>query len=606
MKSITKISLDFQRENYGATIQVMQNDSNSRVLIAELTDNGNPWVAPIGASAQVLFLRPDGAKGVYDKLANGQPATAIKGSTVEITMSREMIAVPGIVSASICFTDSELDQLTVFPFEIDVEESPFDGAEPTQDVVRLQWLEDELGKWLKKAAESGEFDGPPGKTPVSGVDYFTPAEVQQFEDAVYDRAVQKIDPVLESAGAATQAAGTAAKNADVKAKAAETAAQGADTAAAGANQAAAEASKQSSVAGEAANGANHAAGLANAAAEGAKQAAQRADTAAQSAGQAAQEATSAAVAAGTAASDANTAAQAVSGAAEKAETAANAANDAAAAIPEKIAGKLDKPAAHPVVGQILKVQKINPDGTFAVAWADDGGGTVSDVQIDGKTIVQDGVANVQLSNGLTHNTALGIATPTQEQISGRNPAMAITGATLDSGVKAAMCDGKGPAWTAAEQVAARDRMRSCIANSTTVEIANITTSEEVASVEIPVKAMEFKRIFVEVIAPKIETAEQQLILSCTTNSGSKRDLIRVPVGAIGNAIRYTHVDWVVSPPVSGSVNMQVVTAGTYNLPNTQMRIAKVYQPEVTKVMLSSAVGAGTIPAGTKIAIFAVE
>lgn len=273
-----------------------------------------------------------------------------------------------------------------------------------------------------------------------------------------------------------------------------------------------------------------------------------------------------------------------------------------------VANKLDKPTTQPVVGQILKVQQINPDGTFVVGWADDGGGTVQDVQIDGKTIVQDGVANVQLSSGLTHNNALGIATPTPEQISGRNPAVAITGAALDSGVKAAMCDGVGPAWTATEQAAARDRMKSCIANSTTVEIANITTSEEVAQVEIPISVMEYKRIFAEVITPKIETAEQQLILSCVTNTTSKRELIRVPVGAIGKSIRYTYFDWVVNPPVSvtANVNTQVITAGTYNLTNTQMRSAKVYQSEVIKVMFSSSLGAGTIPAGTNVTIFAVE
>lgn len=442
---------------------------------------------------------------------------------------------------------------------------------------------------LQRKLAAGELNG---KTPMKGTDYFTTAEVQQFEDAVYDRAVEKMNPVLESAGAATQAAGTAAKNADVKAKAAETAAQGADTAAAGANQAAAEASKQSSAAGEAANGANHASGLANAAANGAEQAAKRADTAAQGAGQATQEATTAAASATKAAGEAS--------------ASAKTANDAAAAIPGQIAGKLDKPAAQPAVGQILKVEKINPDGTFVVGWADDGGGTVQDVQINGATILRDGVANVQLSSGLTHNAALGIATPTTEQISGRNPAVAITGAMLDSGVKSAMCDGKGPAWTAEEQAAARDRMKSCIANSTTVEVATIATSEEVASVEIPIKVMEYKRIFAEVISPKIETGEQQLIFSCVTNSGSKRELIRVPVGAIGKSKRYTYVDWVVSPPVSGAVNMQVITAGTYNLSNTQTRMAMIYQPIVEKVILSSDVGAGTIPAGTKIEIFAVE
>lgn len=447
MKTIAKINLDLQRPNFATEVDAMQDDGETRALEVSLTSGGTPWNVPEGAAPMVVFRRPNYTKGMYDQLADGSPAISVDGNTVTVVLSRQMLAVPGQVRASLQFEDAQLNMLTTFPFKINVQANPYGGAQSVQDVVRLQWLEDELGKWLKKAAESGEFDGPPGpagKTPEKGVDYFTPSEKQQFEDAVYDRSVEKMNPVLESARAATQAAGTAAKNADVKAKEAETAAQGAATAAAGANQAAAEASKQSSAAGEAANGANHASGLANAAANGAEQAAKRADTAAQGAGQATQEATTAAASATKAAGEAS--------------ASAKTANDAAAAIPGKIAGKLDKPAAQPAAGQILKVQKINPDGTFVVGWADDGGGTVQDVQINGATIVQDGVANVQLSNGLTHGTALGIAAPTQEQIAGRNPAVAITGATLDSGVKVAMCDGKGPAWTAQEQAAARDRM----------------------------------------------------------------------------------------------------------------------------------------------------
>lgn len=268
-----------------------------------------------------------------------------------------------------------------------------------------------------------------------------------------------MNPVLESARAATQAAGTAAKNADVKAKAAETAAQGADTAAAGANQAAAEASKQSSAAGEAANGANHASGLANAAANGAEQAAKRADTAAQGAGQATQEATTAAASATKAAGEAS--------------ASAKTANDAAAAIPGKIAGKLDKPAAQPTAGQILKVQKINPDGTFVVCWADDGGGTVQDVQINGATIVQDGVANIPIASRSYHgvirpwrNISLSGSYPgsiyipeaTKQNMTEREYYAVVQTHQWDEMLKYAMCDGKGPAWTAVEQAAARDRM----------------------------------------------------------------------------------------------------------------------------------------------------
>ena len=495
METIAKINLDLQRPNFATEVDAMQDDGETRVLEVSLTSGGTSWNVPEGAAPMVVFRRPNYTKGMYDQLADGSPAISVDGNTVTVVLSRQMLAVPGQVRASLQFEDSQLNMLTTFPFKINVQANPYGGAQSVQDVVRLQWLEDELGKWLKKAAESGEFDGPPGKTPVKGEDYFTPAEAQQFGDDVYDRAAQKIDPVLESAGAAAEQAESAAGNANAKAERAEAAAQRADTAADGAKRAATEANKQAGIASEAANGAKHAAGLANAAAEGADQAAQRAETAAQGAGQAAQEATSAAIEAGTAVSDANAAAQAASGAAEKAETAANAANDAVEAIPGQIAGKLDKPAAQPAVGQILKVQKINPDGTFVVGWADDGGGTVSDVQINGATIVQDGVAGIPIAGsnklgvvalspdtygiGISDRNFLYLVGLTPVQMSLRYNGRALTGGGIDTAVRIAMCDGKGKAWTAEEQAAAKDRMGIY---KPVMLVADISVAEPIASI----------------------------------------------------------------------------------------------------------------------------
>ncbi len=408
MKTIAKITLDLQRPNFATEVDAMQDDGETRILEVSLTSGGTPWNVPEGAAPMVVFRRPNYTKGMYDQLADGSPAISVDGNTVTVVLSRQMLAVPGQVRASLQFEDAQLNMLTTFPFKINVQANPYGGAQSVQDVVRLQWLEDELGKWLKKAAESGEFDGPvgpAGKTPEKGVDYFTAEEKQQFEDAVYDRASEKINPAIEKAENAAKAATDAA-----------------------------------------------------------------AEIPGQIAGKLDKPAAQPAVGQILKVQKINPDGTFVVGWAD----------DGGGTVQDvqiQIAGKLDKPAAQPAVGQILKVQKINPDGTFVVGWADDGGGTVQDVQINGDTILQDGVANVQLSNGLTHGTALGIATPTQEQIAGRNPAVAITGATLDSGVKVAMCDGVGPAWTADEQATARDRM-----GDEYVLIGEITTEEAVSRV----------------------------------------------------------------------------------------------------------------------------
>lgn len=100
-----------------------------------------------------------------------------------------------------------------------------------------------------------------------------------------------------------------------------------------------------------------------------------------------------------------------------------------------------------------------------------------DVRIDGKSIVQDGVAEIPISShdtlGLvyTDNSAGGYTTGLMNQqgrlkvntasiddVNKRRLRKEIDCSNFDYAVKAAMCDGKGAAWTADEQKAARDRI----------------------------------------------------------------------------------------------------------------------------------------------------
>lgn len=146
-------------------------------------------------------------------------------------------------------------------------------------------------------------------------------------------------------------------------------------------------------------------------------------------------------------------------------------------VDNKLGGKLDKPAMPPdAAGKVLRVLSVNDDGTFVCGWADAPTGGVADVQIDGTSVVADGVANLPIGRdgtgvvnvsgagkyGVQCNTSGTIIcpAPTESQIDSRtdNPRRLVTTATYDYAVKAAMCDGKGAAWTADEQAAARARM----------------------------------------------------------------------------------------------------------------------------------------------------
>lgn len=166
-------------------------------------------------------------------------------------------------------------------------------------------------------------------------------------------------------------------------------------------------------------------------------------------------------------------------------------------IKQDLGTKLTAPPT-PEVGKILKIKSVNEDGTFTCEWADDGGSNL-DVQINGESIVQDGVAEIPISShdtlGLvyTDNSAGGYTTGLMNQqgrlkvntagiddVNKRRLRKEIDCSNFDYAVKAAMCDGKGAAWTADEQAAARERMgigewEDVITYTTSDEEENSTT-----------------------------------------------------------------------------------------------------------------------------------
>lgn len=156
-------------------------------------------------------------------------------------------------------------------------------------------------------------------------------------------------------------------------------------------------------------------------------------------------------------------------------------------LKEDLAYKIDKPAIPPEVGKILKVTAVNEDGTFTCEWGDapsGGGGAVYDVQIDGASIVQDGVANIPQikgnniigvtkvinDSGLSYQAAgalegsIAIKEPSHGDIdahstkSWRINFQPLTVSVLDYALKVGMCDGKASAWTDVERIAALLRM----------------------------------------------------------------------------------------------------------------------------------------------------
>lgn len=134
-------------------------------------------------------------------------------------------------------------------------------------------------------------------------------------------------------------------------------------------------------------------------------------------------------------------------------------------------------------GNIIEIPAIKGDK------GDDASAT--DVQINGVSIVKDGVANVPIAkpnefglvtNGtgvFINNGKLSVSTAAESHIINRTKGTYLTAPYIDSAVKVAMCDGKGDKWSAEEKTNAQGRMGLGWKLLDTLEI-----KEEVSQVQI--------------------------------------------------------------------------------------------------------------------------
>ena len=184
-------------------------------------------------------------------------------------------------------------------------------------------------------------------------------------------------------------------------------------------------------------------------------------------------------------------------------------------IVANIKDKLDAPL-NPLVGKYLRVKAVNEDGVPELEWVDEpSGGSNLDIQINGQSIVKDGIAEIPLcttsktpgliaidlysnNGGLyranNYTGLIRIAKASDNSLAEReNEFCPVVPKNLDYAVKSAMCDGKGVAWTADEQAAARERM-GVISEDDFELIATVNPSKEeiVSSISIdlaePIKA----------------------------------------------------------------------------------------------------------------------
>ena len=168
---------------------------------------------------------------------------------------------------------------------------------------------------------------------------------------------------------------------------------------------------------------------------------------------------------------------------------------------DALSGKLTEPSTGLEVGKYFRISAIDEAGHAVLEAVDAAQVGVQDVQVAGASVVSDGVASVpqagndgvtkgvicvNSNSGIIVNAATGIANLDRASNDGINTQRTnadyrrpITPYILDYAVKAAMCDGKGAAWSEAEQAAARERMS--VENGADFELLVDATLEEEAN-----------------------------------------------------------------------------------------------------------------------------
>ena len=133
MEIIQKVDLNLSFRGIPPKISMVQGDSNTRIIQAQLWDGANPYTIPTGAAVMMRFCKPDGTGGLYDKTESGQSVTA-SGSTVTVPVATQMLTVAGVVMAEVDIYAAGEDaasaqNLASFAFLVEVAPSVYPDAE---------------------------------------------------------------------------------------------------------------------------------------------------------------------------------------------------------------------------------------------------------------------------------------------------------------------------------------------------------------------------------------------------------------------------------------------------------------------------------------------
>ena len=168
----SKLKIDLQNHDGFPRIQAMQEDTNTRCVEIQLCQGSQPWAIPEGTTAALGFRKPDGTAGLYDKLPDGSNAISWSENRISVTLVPQMLTVSGLVAAVVTLYDAQRNQLSTFPFYIQVEQNPAAGKIVSENYcyytsvaeinaalnAALATMEETVST-VERKMENGEFNG---------------------------------------------------------------------------------------------------------------------------------------------------------------------------------------------------------------------------------------------------------------------------------------------------------------------------------------------------------------------------------------------------------------------------------------------------------------
>ena len=119
----THISIDIVRRGVTPRIDAMQDDKYCRDIVLYLTFDGIDLDPPAGTAVQVMYSKPDGTGGIYDKMPDGSAAYTIEGSSIRVKLAPQVCTAPGLVKLSVALIEGE-SVLHTFAIHIHVHPTP--------------------------------------------------------------------------------------------------------------------------------------------------------------------------------------------------------------------------------------------------------------------------------------------------------------------------------------------------------------------------------------------------------------------------------------------------------------------------------------------------